>query len=361
MRILVDIGHPAHVHLFKNIIVEMQKRGHVFFLTVRVGENETFLLDKLGLDYAVIGYRRKTIVHKITGLVFFTSQIIKIAQKFKPDIFLSHGSMYAGFASRFFGKPHIALEDSGNKEQMSLSLPVSDAIISPIVLQEDYGLKHIRYDGYHELMYLAPKYFIPDKSVGDLLSDNGQCNYSILRFVSWEASHDKGKMGLTLCQKRELVNHLLFKGIKVFISAERPLPSDLNSYKLNIPFDKIHDALAFATLYVGEGATMASEAGILGVPSFYVSPIRRCYNDDQEKYGTVYNFTSYSGLVEKIDGILQNPQAHANHKILAKNLINDKIDVNEFILWFIEYWPESFKIAKADPDYQSKFRSLSYG
>jgi predicted glycosyltransferase len=28
MRILIDIGHPAHVHFFKNFYWEMKKRGH---------------------------------------------------------------------------------------------------------------------------------------------------------------------------------------------------------------------------------------------------------------------------------------------------------------------------------------------
>ncbi len=35
MKILVDIGHPAHVHLFKNMAHEMIKKGHEFFFTVR--------------------------------------------------------------------------------------------------------------------------------------------------------------------------------------------------------------------------------------------------------------------------------------------------------------------------------------
>lgn len=29
MRILIDMGHPGHVHLFKNFIREMEKRGNV--------------------------------------------------------------------------------------------------------------------------------------------------------------------------------------------------------------------------------------------------------------------------------------------------------------------------------------------
>jgi predicted glycosyltransferase len=162
MRVLIDIGHPAHVHIFKNIVFNMQEKGHVFFFTVREGENETILLDKYGFNYQKIGNKRKGTINKILGIFIFSWRIIKVANNFKPDLFLSHGSMYAGYASLFVRKPHIALEDTGNMEQIRLSLPVSNVVLSPDVLPVDLGKKHIRYRGYHELMYLTPKYFNPD-------------------------------------------------------------------------------------------------------------------------------------------------------------------------------------------------------
>lgn len=33
-------------------------------------------------------------------------------------------------------------------------------------------------------------------------------------------------------------------------------------------------------------------------------------------------------------------------------MLADKIDVTAFLVWFIENWPESFKIMKENPDYQ---------
>ena len=40
MRILIDIGHPAHVHIFKNFAHEMEKRGHELLFTCRDKEFE---------------------------------------------------------------------------------------------------------------------------------------------------------------------------------------------------------------------------------------------------------------------------------------------------------------------------------
>ena len=44
MRILIDIGHPAHVHLFKNFAWQMQEKGHKVLFTCREKEFEIDLL-----------------------------------------------------------------------------------------------------------------------------------------------------------------------------------------------------------------------------------------------------------------------------------------------------------------------------
>jgi predicted glycosyltransferase len=354
VKILIDIGHPAHVHIFKNLASIMEEKGHVFLFTVREGEKESELLNKLGFTYRILGSKRKGLLPKISGIFVFTFKIILISIRFKPDIFLSHSSMYAGYASFFLRKPHIALEDSGNIEQLRLSQPVSDVVLSPEVLPLDFGVKHIRYNGYHELTYLTPKYFSPDSSVLSLLGISDRSPYAIVRFVSWEASHDKGETGFTFEEKRKLIN-CLSKRLRVFISSERNLPSEFEPYKITLPFDLMHDFIAFATIYVGEGATMASEAGILGVPSFYLSSISRCYLEDQEKYGTVFNFTSFLGLLAKIEEVLSDPLSKQKHKYYAQKLMESKIDVTSFLVWFVENWPESYITMKENPSYQNRF------
>jgi len=35
MKILIDMGHPAHVYFFKNTIWELEKRGHQVKVTAR--------------------------------------------------------------------------------------------------------------------------------------------------------------------------------------------------------------------------------------------------------------------------------------------------------------------------------------
>lgn len=51
MKILIDIGHPAHVHLFKNFIKIMKKKGHKVFVTAKDDESIKVLLKGYNIDY----------------------------------------------------------------------------------------------------------------------------------------------------------------------------------------------------------------------------------------------------------------------------------------------------------------------
>ena len=113
MKVLIDIGHPAHVHLFKYLAREMTQKGHSFFFTVREGENQAKLLEEYGFPFITIGRKQNGLLRKFIGIITFSLKIYRVSLKFKPDLFISHGSMYAGYAALLTGKKHIALEDTG--------------------------------------------------------------------------------------------------------------------------------------------------------------------------------------------------------------------------------------------------------
>ena len=159
MRILIDIGHPAHVHLFKHFAWQMQKNGHEIFFTVRDKEHELYLLSAYGFKYRSFGRHLKSKIGKIIGLLRFNIKMLDTALSFKPDIFLSHGSIYAAQIAWFLRKPHISLEDTGNMEQVLLYRPFTKVILTPVTLNKNLGSKQIKLNTYHEMAYLAPQYF----------------------------------------------------------------------------------------------------------------------------------------------------------------------------------------------------------
>ncbi|GGX04172.1 DUF354 domain-containing protein [Aquimarina muelleri] len=356
MRILIDIGHPGHVHLFKNFAKEMQKRGHEFLFTCRQKEFEIELLKAEGFDYVSFGKKYNTTLGKIWGL--FKFDVLEFLQglRFKPDIFMSHGSPYAAHASAILRKPHISMEDSGNWEQIKIYLPFTEVVLTPSVLYEDMGPKQIRYNGYHELAYLHPNHFqINSTTPHSFLNLQKDEKYVLLRFVSWNASHDKGQNGLSADEKEKLVNYLDSK-YTVFISSENKLPEKFQKFQIKIAPENMHLVLSGAHLFVGEGATMASESGVLGTPSIYVNSLKRAYNEDQEKYGLVFNFQDGNGVLDKIKELEKIPNLHQNFQKRLQKLLTDKIDVTSFMVWFVENFPESQIELKNNPNYQLNFK-----
>jgi len=269
MRILIDIGHPAHVHLFKNFAWLMQKKGHDVLFTTRDKEFEIDLLTKYGFQYISFGNKFKSSLGKLIGLLQFNLRMLVAAAGFRPDIFLSHGSIYAAQVSWLLRKPHISFEDTGNIEQVRLYRPFTRVILTSDVFPYSYGEKQIRYKGHHELAYLHPNYFKPETSSFNSSIINIGSKYAVIRLVSWNATHDKGQQGIDEKVKYDLIRLLKKKGFQILISSEGDLPEDLLEYQIAFPPEKIHDVLYFARLFIGEGATMAMKAGVLGTPSIY--------------------------------------------------------------------------------------------
>ena len=361
MRVLIDIGHPAHVHLFKNFSWEMIEKGHDVFFTCRDKEFEIYLLTKYGFKYKSFGKKYVSKVGKVWGLIEFDVKEFLAGLKFRPDIFLSHGSIYAAHAAFLLRKPNIALEDTFNFEQLRLSIPFSD-----VILTADYdhpltsNKKNISYAGYHELAYLHPNRFEPDKKVLNELGVNENEKYVIIRFVAWQASHDYGHQGISFENKLWAVKEFK-KYARVFISSEGKLPDELKQYKIPIPAEKMHDAIAFASLVVGESFTLLSEAAVLGTPAILMHDTH-CYylQEQQRRYNLSFNYSESAEdqitAINKAIEILRIKDIKQEWHKRKESLLRDKIDVTTFLVWFVENYPESFKVMKKNPNYQLHFK-----
>jgi len=362
MRVLIDIGHPAHVHLFTHFALEMQSKGHKVLFTCRDKEFEIELLKSYQFTYKSFGKKYKSIIGKLWGLVKFDWMEWKTALAFKPDVFISHGSMYAAHAAFLRGKPHISLEDTFNFEQIRLYLPFTKVVLTGNYEHPFHSNKVIQYAGYHELAYLHPHRFTPDITVLQELGVLLEEKYVIVRFVSWNASHDIGHKGISFENKLKAIK-AFSNYAKVFISSESELPKELKPYQYPLNPITMHHAMAYASLIFGESATMASEAAMLGVPSIYLDNTGRFYTDDLENnYDLCFNYTESLQDQEKaiVKGIelLQRDKTDLQlewHQ-KRKKMLKDKIDVTAFLVWFVENYPQSKEIMKENPYYQYNFK-----
>ena len=362
MKILIDIGHPAHVHLFKEFAHEMKQKGHELLFTCRDKEFEIALLRHEGFEYISFGRKYKSVIGKLYGLLKFDIKEWKTCLKFKPDILLSHGSMYAAHAAWLINKPHISFEDTFNFEQIKLYKSFSD-----IVLTSDYDnpltsdKKNISYAGYHGLAYLHPNLFTPDKSVLEELGIKESEKYVVIRFVSWDASHDIGHKGITFENKLKAVKEF-GKYAKVFVSSEKELPEELKEYQIKIEPHRMHDVIAFASLLFGESTSMAEEAAMLGVPSICLNTPLFYIEELEKKYHLIYSYIEtvegQDSAISKGIELLKADKKKQRDEWLKKRdkMLETKINVTAFLVWFIENYPESKKIMKENPDYQYRFK-----
>jgi uncharacterized protein len=60
-------------------------------------------------------------------------------------------------------------------------------------------------------------------------------------------------------------------------------------------------------------------------------------------------------IMVKIDEFLSQ-QAKADAIKMRNKIINDKIDITSFLVWFVENYPESEKVMRKTPDYQYNFK-----
>ncbi|NVO21360.1 MAG: DUF354 domain-containing protein [Bacteroidetes bacterium] len=360
MKILIDIGHPAHVHIFRNLASELGKDGHDVLFTCREKENVIALLKAYQLPYVTFGRPFKNKIGKILGLIIFNIKMMRTLLKFRPGITLGHSSMYAAQMSWLLGIPHISVEDTGNMEQIVLYRPFTKAILVPVSFHRDLGSKQIRYYGNHELAYLHPNRFTPDPDFFSKNKPHISKPFVILRFVAWNASHDTGQRGLSIKDKLFAVNEFS-KHATVVISSEKELPPEFGKYLLHIPPEKIHNLISQASLLYGESATMASEAAILGTPAIYLDNVGRSYTrEEEEQYGLVFNYTTseqdFQASVSKGLELLKDLSSKEMWKKKSERMLDDKIDVTAFMKWFVEQWPKSYGIMKADPEYQKTFK-----
>lgn len=369
MRIMVEIGHPAQIHLFKNLIWRLEKRGHTIKMATSDKEVSIDLIKGYGFDYDVL-YRNThgSFLHKLGMLASGERAMLRSARKFRPDMFISSSSEIAGPISRIFGKPHIGTSDTEYADLTNLiSYPFADVIMTPASFKKDLGRKHVRYYGCKELAYLHPNVFKPDPSALKELGLSENDNIFMVRFSSFNATHDVNSAKFGGKYIPALIDRLKKEG-EVIITSEHALSPELKKYQRNLDPLKYHDILAYSKLYVGEGSTSASEAGVLGVPSLHfermnvnglisdVTPYIGVINEMQNKYGLVYTFCDESRLLSKLDEILADLKgAKRQWERKRERFLKEKIDVTSFLLWVVENYPASLDEIKHNPDLQMKF------
>ncbi|AKG91252.1 Uncharacterized protein conserved in archaea [Geoglobus ahangari] len=361
-RVAIFISTPAQFHFYRNIVEGLEKRGVEIRLLFRdygetlevVEEYDGFVFSKVRSNW-----------DRIYKLPVDVLRARKHLAGFKPDL-VTGFEIYAPYTAKLLGARSFVFYDSEPRVNRLLNLqiraylPFVDAILTPSAYLDDLGSKHLRVNAYKELAYLHPKYFTPDRNVLDELgvSEN---EYAILRFNAFDAAHDVGLKGFGFEEKIRLVKELE-KHLDVFISAEGDnIPKELESNVLRVSKKKIHHVLYFARLAVCETGTMSTEAALLGTPAIFIHPRAFAFGvfkELEERYGLLYRFDSENSedIFEKSLMLVNQKEVKSAWKEKLRKVLREKIDIAEFMVWFVEKYPESLEEFGDNPDLQYSFR-----
>jgi len=337
VRILVDLTHPAHVHFFSLAIGVWRERGHQVLLTARDKDLTLDLLDEAGLSYHLLSRARRGVTGLALELMEREVRLLGLIRRFRPQVMTAVGGTFIVHPARLLGIPSVVFYDTENARlSNAITYPFATCTCTPDCYQGDLGRKQERYPGYHELAYLHPDRFRPDPAVLDQAGLKEGQPFSLVRFVAWASSHDLKQTGFSRPGKAALVKRLAGFG-RVLISSEAPLPPELESYRLRLSPGKVHSLLKFARLLVGESATMASEAAVLGTPAVFMSPVGRGYTDELEReYGLCFTLHREGEVLDKVAELLARPDLRADWAAKRDRLLREKIDVTEWLVRRVE-------------------------
>ena len=314
MRVLFEIVHPADVLFFKRPLDILSDRGDEVLILSRHKDVACDLLDSFGFAHRPISTAGRGMVGLATELARRDLATWRAARRFRPAAMVGFGGVAISHVTRLTGIPSISFYDSENAGlQTRLTHPfITHQYVPRAYAGPTPAGRTTRLPGTKELSFFHPSAFRPDRdralSVG---LDPSRDNFFV-RVVTWRANHDIGKSGWDEAKLRAVIDRLARAG-KVHLSSETPLPDDLKPHQYRGPKNAVHHLLAHCRLLVGESATMASEAAVLGVPAIYAGRDFPGYVRELEKAGLIRNIPEPgpAALFAGIEEMLQRPAAQA--------------------------------------------------
>lgn len=355
MRFLVHINHPAQYHLFKQIILRLKEENHAVLIIARNKDVLTHLLHNDGVEFINTTHRTDRESNLFSLFINFILQYRKVkkyCKDFRPDLMLGT-SFTLPWISKKLKIPFLNFVEDDAKViplYAKLSFPFSTHIVTPHICQlGKWEKKKIGYNGYHELAFLRPEQFAPSTAIAGKYINLKKKNF-LLRFTAFNAHHDYGKSGIDEKTAKKLVDYLQKEG-DVIISSEKQLDSVFDKYGLSINPNDIHHVMAHCNLVIGDSQSMAMEAACLGVPSIRLNDYAgriSVLEELEKRYHLTHSysvnekdafFRQIKTLVEDID----TTQVYQSRK---NKMLDDKIDVNQFVHWLVSEFPKSIKEAR---------------
>lgn len=336
MRILFDLGHPAHVHLFRNAIGALREAGHETVVCSRAKDVTEPLLRHYGIPFHSLSRPARGRWRMAGELWRRTSGLLALHRR-QPFDQACGTSVSIGFLGRLTGVPTFNFNEDDDATvplYAWLAYPLCDHIVNPDCLRfRRWRAKRTLHPSYHELAYLHPDRFRPDPEVPRRHGlEPGR--YAVLRLSALEAHHDVGARGLSPAFVERLESRLAGLAVVRSVEGER-------SHRVP-PWD-FHHVLAFARLVVADSQTLTIEAAVLGVPVVRMNTFvgrSTVIAELEERYRLALGFLprERDAAEAAVVDLLADPETGERWRRRRRRLLTDKVDLTAWMLRNVPGW-----------------------
>lgn len=343
MNILIDLGHPAHFYLFKNAMEFFEQNNHKIYWVVRDKDVLINLMKAYNKKFTILTKAQQGKVRLFFELIARDIKLYLYAINKNIDIMIGTSVCITHVSKLLKCKSIVFNEDDASNARSFalLAYPFADKIVTPDALVRDnFGKKHIKYNGYHELAYLHPNHFTPDKNILNKLGIKEGEKFFIIRLVSLQAIHDINQKGISQGMRAKIIELLKPFG-KIFITAEGFIEKKFKKYIIPIQPKDIHHALYYSTLFIGDSQTMAIEAAVLGTPAIRCNTfVGRCsvLQELEHKYQLTFGFlpSQFKKMTAKIQELLSIPDLKEQWQTKIEKMLKEKINLSIWIINFLK-------------------------
>lgn len=187
----------------------------------------------------------------------------------------------------------------------------------------------IYHPSYHELAYLHPNSFTPDRGVL-YKYDLEEKGYIVVRFSALKAHHDSGAKG---------ISHELWSKIEKSFGDYKTVKSVENEETHQIdPWD-IHHIMAFSKMIISDSQTMTIEGAVLGIPAIRVNTFvgqSKVIQELEEKYKLAFGIlpTEEDLVLRTVRELLYSPDTDTTWAQRRELLLLDKTDLTKWMVNF---------------------------
>ena len=344
MNILIDIGHPGHVHLLYGVAKELKRKGHTLHYSVRDIPVAKRLMEHYGMTpWVDLGGKKDSLTGKAKTVISQDFQLLRYVRHNHIDLGLSSGLVLSHVSRLTSMKAFMFDDDDDAAEPLIVKYghPLTNVVFTPDCIHRKTK-KAVYYAGTHELAYLHPNRFNLDPTVLQRAGLQEEERFFIMRFVALKGHHDVGQQGLALEQKKALVELLKPHG-RVIITSERAIEPEFEPYRLPVPPEDIHSLMAYSSLFLGDSQTMTSEAAVLGVPALKCNTFAgrlSVPNMLEQKYGLCYAYqpSQFEEMYHHIEQLLARDPEKLKNEWQEKRMrmLKEMIDPTEFFVNYIE-------------------------